>query len=232
MKNVTKKNYVLFISLAIFFGFYNIILFTIVGFNNSAAFRISYLFMMASVALIIVARMATFKDRITARDWFFGYPILRWGYIYLIAEFIASVVFMALPDSNVKVALIVQLFIMAIFLVFAVSCLFAKETIGEMEEKVKDKVLFIRSMQADLLTIVDKCSDPVTKTMIKRFAEKMRLSDPMSHETLFELEKDIALEISRLKSDVELRNFESAKERYSNVDQLLDERNRKCKILK
>lgn len=139
---------------------------------------------------------------------------------------------MAIPNCNTKVAVVVQLLIMAVYLVFAISCLFAKGTIEELDEKIKDKVLFIRSMHVDLQTIANKCTDPIAKTMINKLTEKMRLSDPMSHETLFELEKDIALDISRLKSDIEQQNFDVAKERYNNIDQLLDERNRKCKILK
>jgi len=235
MKQLTKKHHIMLIALGIFFVFYNVILFTISGFTGlSAAFWFSYVFMLAAIALNIAARSLLFrdKDRITAKDWFFGYPVLRHGYIYLIVEFIASTLFMVIPNCSAKVAVVVQLLILAAYLVFAVSCLFAKETIEELDERIKDKVLFVRSMQVDLQTIASRCADPVTGTMIKKLAEKMRLSDPMSHETLFELEKDIALEISRLKSDVEQRSFDTAKERYTDIDQLLDERNRKCKILK
>lgn len=233
MKQLTKKNYIMLIALGIFFVFYNVILFTIFGFSDlSVAFWLSYVFVLLSIVLNIIARVIIFKDRITAKDWFFSYPILRHGYIYLITEFIASIIFMAIPNCNTKVAVVVQLLIMAVYLVFAISCLFAKGTIEELDEKIKDKVLFIRSMHVDLQTIANKCTDPIAKTMINKLTEKMRLSDPMSHETLFELEKDIALDISRLKSDIEQQNFDVAKERYNNIDQLLDERNRKCKILK
>ena len=233
MKQLTKRNHILLVVLGVFFVFYNIILFTISGFTGlSAAFWLSYVFMLLCLALNACARLILFKDRLTAKDWFFSYPILRHGYIYLIAEFISSVLFMAIPNANVRIAAVVQLLILLVYLVFAISCFFAKEKIEELDEKIKEKVLFIRSTMVDLQTIASLCSDITTKAMISKLSEKMRYSDPMSHESLSELERGITLEIALLRSIVEAQDFSAANEKCSAIDRLLDERNRKCKIMK
>ena len=230
---ITKQNYVLFISLCIFFVFYNIILFTIFGFRGlPGAFWASYIFMVLSIVLNVIARMLIFRNRLTARDWLFGFPALRYGFIYLTLQFIVSTIFMTVFSENGRLAVVISLVILAMYLFFVVSCFFSKEHIDKVETRVKEKVLFMRSIQADVQTIANKCTDAITQKFIKSLAQKMRLSDPMSHELLLDLEKNIAIEITRLKSIVEQGDFDVAKKQCNSIEQLLDERNRKCKILK
>ena len=61
---------------------------------------------------------------------------------------------------------------------------------------------------------------------MQALAEKLRYSDPMSDETLAALEREIADKVNVLKTTAD--KTQSAAE----IALLLDERNKKCKILK
>ena len=230
---ITKQNYMLFVSLGLLFVFYNLIVFTIFGFTGlTSAFWASYVFTILAIVLNVIARMLIFRNRLTARDWLFGFPALRYGFMYLVLQLSTSIKFMIFQNASTRLAIVIQLVILGLYLFFVIACYFGKEHIDKVEEKVKEKVLFTKSMQVELQTVVSRCNDPIAQKFIKNLAEKIRLSDPMSHDSLFELEKDIVLEITKLKSDIEQRDFDAAKERCNNIELLVDERNMKCKILK
>ena len=74
--------------------------------------------------------------------------------------------------------------------------------------------------------IVESESDNETKEALKKLAEKVRFSDPMSHGMLGELESRILAKVDEMKSQAD------KKELIKEVDILLTERNKKCKTLK
>lgn len=98
--------------------------------------------------------------------------------------------------------------------------------IERVEEKVQKKVFYLRELQADVELLAERESDPATKTALTQLAEEIQFSDPMSHEQLSELERQITTKI------VELRTAENKTQIIAEVRSFLDERNKKCKILK
>lgn len=74
--------------------------------------------------------------------------------------------------------------------------------------------------------LADVESDNDTKTALKKLAEKIRFSDPMSNVELSSLEKEITTKVESLKTAT------NKTEIISEINTLLTERNKKCKILK
>ena len=74
--------------------------------------------------------------------------------------------------------------------------------------------------------LADTEQDADTKKALEQLAEKIRFSDPMSHEQLAELENKIFIDIASLK------NTSDKTALISEITLLLNERNKKCKILK
>ena len=69
-------------------------------------------------------------------------------------------------------------------------------------------------------------TDAETKAALKKLAEKVRFSDPMSHEMLGELESRISAKVEEMKTATDKKAL------IEEVATLLTERNKKCKILK
>ena len=88
------------------------------------------------------------------------------------------------------------------------------------------KVFYIRELQADIELLADSETNADVKTALTQLAEKIRFSDPMSNEQLTDLENKISTKIAVLKTAA------SKLEIITELNSLLDERNKKCKILK
>ena len=95
----------------------------------------------------------------------------------------------------------------------------------KVEQKVQGKVFYIKNLQVDIEILASAEKDTKTKEQLEQLAEKIRFSDPMSNEQLAVLEDKISLAVENLKSsDDKMKIIED-------LNLLLDERNRKCKIL-
>ena len=68
--------------------------------------------------------------------------------------------------------------------------------------------------------------DANVKTALTQLVEKIRFSDPMSSEQLANLENQISTKITELKTAANKKDI------IDELNLLIDERNKKCKILK
>lgn len=98
--------------------------------------------------------------------------------------------------------------------------------IERVEAEVQEKVFFIRELQADIELIATTETDADTKAELTRLAEKISFSDPMSNEQLMDLENKISTKVLKLKTAT------NKVEIITELTLLLDERKKKCKILK
>ena len=97
---------------------------------------------------------------------------------------------------------------------------------NRVEEKIKIKRAFIQFLQTDIEMLAESETDTETKAELKKLAEKVRFSDPMSHEMLGELESRISAKVEEMKTATDKKGL------IAEINILLTERNKKCKILK
>ncbi len=230
--NMTKKSKMSAAILALVFLTYNLVLFIATGFDHFASFWVSYVFVLiAFISLACVSSLLGAKGMLL-RDWLFGYPIIKHGVIYMVVEFIVSIIFMAADTDEWKLAFVVQFLLLAVYLVFAVSCFLAKETIQEIEKKVAVKTQTIRLLYAEMYTAAQGCTDETLKPVLEKLAEELRYSDPMSNEALADLEARLGNVVGEVKKLVLSGHFDIAKQYCVTVANLIVERNQKCKALK
>lgn len=218
--------------LALIFLAYNLTLFVFTGFDHYASFWISYVFMLISFVVLACVGTLLGQRGLMLRDWLFGFPIIKHSVVYLVVEFAVSRIFMAIDSDSWKLAFVLQFLIMAVYLVFAISCFLAKETITEIEERVAVKTQTIRLLYADMQTAAQGCADAELKPTLEKLAEELRYSDPMSNEALADLERRLANVIGEVKALVLSGQYELAKQNCVTVANLINERNLKCKVLK
>ncbi len=213
---------------------YNFIFFVLTGFTgHSATFWLSWSFMIISFTAMAIVFFVLGKNGMFLRDWFFGYPIIKHTAVYIGLEFILSTLFIIFSNTlGWKLPIAVQFLLLAIYLVFASSCFVAKETIAEVEEKIADKTQYLKLLRVDAEMLVSNCADGTAKKTFADFAENVRNSDPMSHESLFELEKQLSLTISTCNDAILNNDYDLAVELCTKAQRLLTERNKKCMALK
>lgn len=221
MKKNSTKGYVI---LGILFVLISIIAFAVPT-VKTATFWIAYVFTAAAfVAQIIIWNKALGKE--TLKSKFLGFPIVHIGIVYAIIQTVAFAVFLLVPTLPVWSAIVVCSVIAGISAVCMISADAGRDEIERVEAKVQKKVFYIRELQADIELLADNEGDAAVKTALTQLAEKIRYSDPMSNEQLADLESRISTKVAELKTGP------SKAEIITELNSLLEERNRIIKIWK
>lgn len=222
MKKNSTKGYVL---LGILFVLVSIIAFAVPT-AKTATFWIAYVFTAAAFAAQIGIWKTALGKEGTLKSKFLGFPIVHIGIVYAIIQVIAFAVFLFAPTLPTWSAIVVCPIIAGLSAVCMISADAGRNEIERVEAKVQNKVFYVQEMQADIELLADNESDAAVKTALTHIAEKIRFSDPMSNEQLADLENKISIKAA------ELKTASSKLEIITELNSLLDERNKKCKILK
>lgn len=222
MKKNSTKGYVL---LGILFVLVSIIAFAVPT-AKTATFWIAYVFTAAAFAAQIGIWKTALGKEGTLKSKFLGFPIVHIGIVYAIIQVIAFAVFLFAPTLPTWSAIVVCPIIAGLSAVCMISADAGRNGIERVEAKVQNKVFYVREMQADIELLADNESDAAVKTALTHLAEKIRFSDPMSNEQLADLENKISIKAAELKTS------SSKLKIITELNSLLDERNKKCKILK
>lgn len=222
MKKNSTKGYVI---LGILFALVSIIAFAVPT-AKTATFWIAYVFTAAAFAAQIGIWKTAFGKEETLKSKFLGFPVVHIGIVYAVIQVIALAVFMFVPTLPAWSAIVVCSVIAGISAVCMISAAAGRNEIERVEEKVQKKAFYIRELQADIELLADNESDATVKAALTQLAEKIRFSDPMSNEQLADLEDKISTKLA------ELKNTSSKLEIMTELNSLLDERNKKCRILK
>ena len=220
-----KNNLMSYLALGIVFALFNVIAF-VVPTDKTATFWVAYAFSVVAFAVQIPLWKIALGKKDTLKSKFLGIPVIHVGITYLIIQLFAFAVFMIFPTLPVWLAVVVCSIILAISALCAIAGQAGASEINRVEEKIKVKRAFIQFLQTDIEMLAESETDTETKTALKKLAEKVRFSDPMSHEMLGELESRITAKVEELKTAAD------KKAPIEEVALLLTERNKKCKILK
>ena len=222
MKKNSTKGYII---LGILFALVSIIAFAVPT-SKTATFWIAYVFTAAAFAAQIVIWKAALGKEETLKSKFLGFPVVHIGIVYAVLQVIAFAVFMFMPILPAWSAIVACSVIAGISAVCMISADAGRNEIERVEAKVQNKVFYIRELQADIELLADSETNADVKTALKQLAEKIRFSDPMSNEQLADLENKISIKATELKTTT------SKLEIITELNSLLDERNKKCRVKK
>lgn len=221
-----KKNSLMsYFALGIVFALFNVIAFVIPT-DKTATFWTAYVFSVIAFAVQIPLWKIALGKKDTLKSKFLGIPVVHIGITYLIIQLIAFAIFMIFPALPLWLAIIVCAVILAFFALCVIAGQVSANEINRVEEKIKVKRAFIQFLQTDIEMLAEAEADTETKTELKKLAEKVRFSDPMSHDMLGELESRISAKVEEMKTAADKKAL------ISEIELLLIERNKKCKILK
>ena len=222
MKKNSTKGYVI---LCILLALVCVIVFAIPT-PKTETFWIAFVFTVVAFVAQIGIWKAAFKAEEPLKSKFLGFPIASIGTGYLIAQIIALAVFLLQPTSPVWIAIIACASITGISAVCIIAVDVGRQEIKQVEIISQKKVFYTKALQADVEMLAEKEGDETVKVSLLQLAEKIRFSDPISHDQLADLERKI-----QEKTDI-LKTATEKKELISELNSLLTERNKKTKLLK
>lgn len=222
MKKNSTKGYAI---LGILFILVSVIAFA-VPVTKTVAFWISYVFTVIALAAQGIIWKATIGRAESMKSKFLGFPVVHIGMVYLVIQLIAFAVFLSIPTLPVWSAVVTCAVIAGVSAVCMIASNAGRGEIKRVSAKVQKKVFYIRQLQVDVEILADAEKDAATKCALMQLAEKIRYSDPMSNEQIADIEDRITEKIAELKS------FADKVKTINELNSLLDERNKKCRILK
>lgn len=218
----------------IVFVVFNILTFAIAGFSgHTGAFWLAYVFTVVAFAVAAIECVLASGRNTASGDWLFGYPIYRHCVLYVGLAVVIGAVFMGLSgQASWKLVLVVELLLLAAHLLLSISCFAAKRTIENVRTNVKAATASMKLLRADAESAVARMSDAESAALMRKLAEDIRFSDPMSSPALEGLERQIGESISAAVACAAQRNDAGARSCIEQAQKLLAERNRKCMLLK
>lgn len=198
----------------------------------TANFIIAYGFSLLGIAALVACVFAMVNRR-GSYPWIGALPIQARA--YLIVQVILSAV-VVLPEQLGVFTLPVLWFLVlhaAIFAVFAIRMVMlhgGAAHIEKREAEVREKTGYLAGLKTELNTLLGNTDDLSVQEKLKKLAEAVRYSDPMSPEEVASLEMKMMTKAGELKAI--LANGEQAKAVIGEISLLLEERNRRCRDLK
>ena len=231
MKNNKTKNTVAFgLIYVILLGVFNLLVFTISKSRNDV-FWLSYGFMTLAFVVQIVSMFMSFKSA-DVETAFFGIPLASFSVFYLCAELVIGALFMIFQMASFTLALVIQVLVLAVFLIIAIISLLSRDTVQQISDNVKEHVTNLKSVLVDIEMLMDGCTDPELKADLRKLSETVKYSDPISNEAVADVEQRIMRKISELRINIDDNQIADAKQSCADLERLYVERTKKLAISK
>lgn len=215
----------------VIFVAYNLIVFMVFkGFNT--IFWISYSFMIAAFAIHVLCVFFILKN-VSIRAVFFGIPLMSLSVYFVCAELFCSIVFMIFKAAaSVKLTILIQTLLLCVFIVIAIIAIMTRDVVQNVDSKIKENVYFMKSINAEVEMLVQKSHNADTTAALKKLAEIIKYSDPMSNQIVSLQEQKIMQYMTELSTAFDSGNMNLTKELCGKIELLFIERNKKLMISK
>lgn len=203
----------------------------LIPFAKTPVFWLSFGYTLAAFAVAGAAFWIAFFRHPDAKSRFYGFPIAKIGAVYWLAQLIVGLVAMALGSwIPVWLAVLVYTAALGAAAIGLIAADAVADEIHTQDAKLRQNVTVMRTLQSQVSQL--DCTDPEAAAAVKKFAEELRYSDPVSSPALAETERDLSAAVANLQSAVLDNDTPAIKQLCRTASLLLTERNRLCKLNK
>lgn len=199
--------------------------------NYDARFWIAWAFILAaSLGNLMCAHFAFKADNL--KKMFYNLPLITVSRSALVVMLSAGCILMLIPNCPAWIAAVVCILILAFNAIAVAKAVWAADTVSGIDEKVKTQTAFIKNLTIDAEGLLARAKGDAVKAECKKVYEAVRYSDPMSNEALSVTEAQIATKMEELAAAVGADDAEKAKEIADEIVILVNDRNKKGRLLK
>lgn len=195
-----------YLIIAIGFIVYNLLAFVIPS-AHSGAFWVAYAFGAVSFVLAAVLWKRAMDNGKKPVSKYYRVPLLQIGLIYVIVSTVLLLVFKFVPVAPMWLAFLICGLLLCgvcIGLISADSAVEAGEReIERIEEHIERKRGYLKEMQIRVETLAASETDSEIREKLTALAKKIRLSDPMSDDSVAELENRILSMIDSIRDSTD-----------------------------
>ncbi len=225
-----RNNYL--IIWAICLALFNIIVFVVPNENQEADnFWIGYALITAALVGNLACSFIALNSKSNAKV-FYNIPLITISIAGIVVSSIAGAIFMTVPGIETWVGIIVSFIILAVVAIASLTAKSAADIVGDIDDKIKTQTSFIKGITLDAEMLMSNASTPEIKDEIKKVYEAFRFSDPMSSDALVDVESRIQNQFNLLQEVTLTEDAEKISQVAKDLLNLIDYRNKKCKISK
>ena len=206
---------------------YHVIVF-VVPFTHDGVFWTSYGFGWTAFVVLGLGAYFGLGRNGDAKSKFYGFPIVRLAMIYFGTQMVLGFVAMAVSVVPVWAAAVVYVILLALAALGMIGADAVVDEIHRQDTKLKKDVTFMRSLQSKVNQMATQTDVPE----VRKFAEDVRYSDPVSSEALTEIERDLAAAVDELQAAIVDGDRDAILTLCRKASIVLSERNRICKLNK
>lgn len=203
--------------------------------KDEPAFWIGYVAELAAVILQIPVFKLAYPVGTDLKSKVLGYPLFKIGVSYLVVQTILSFVIIALGSSGSIPAWLAALLCLLVFgfaLLFGMSANMARTAITNLETATAADTHLMKSLALRAQNLVTKTNNPALQSELRKLAEKIAYSDPVSSPAIADSEYRLSTLFGQLEAAVCSPQGTGVMDLCQSVNIALDDRNAACKASK
>lgn len=211
---------------------YNIVVFAMPFSKKSAVFWVCYGFtMVAILAQLFVVWSSSRREDIKSK--FYGFPTVYVGCVYLVVQLGLGLRFMSRwMITPVWMPLVTGGVLLAAAVIGFVGTDVLQNEVERQDRQHQVETFLIRELQSKVQSMLGGTNDPELAVSLRKLAEDLRYSDPVSTSALWTAEHTLANCVDKLQKAIFSGDKDEARELCGQAVVLLAERNRQCKAAK
>ena len=230
-KSTAKKSWIMTaVIYTIIFAVFNLLVFVIANEKNGV-FWMSYAFMCIAF-LVQIASMLLALRSLETETVFMGIPLASLSLYYFFAAIFVGAVFMFFQNAPFKLALVLQILILAIYAVVAIMALMSRNVVQDVNDNLRENVEAIKTLVVDVDVFVPQVNETDLKNALKKLSETIKYSDPMSNSAVAEIEEQIMQTVNELRINIENSRNAEAIQTCKDIEVLFMQRNSLLKATK
>ena len=228
MKNEVRGG----VLLVVLFVAYTMLTFAL-PFVKNGVLWLSYLFGVAAIAAQIYVMRCAFVRGEGAKSKFYGFPIAKIGVVYLAAQLVLGLVFMALAAvAPLWSPLVVYVLLLGAACVGFIAADAMRDEVEKRDAKLKIDVSSMRTLQSKARSLAAQNLENSFVKELETLSDAFRYSDPVSSDATKELEAELFAHLDMLANAAMEDDAHGVVSLCKKTHALLDERNRICKLNK
>ncbi len=225
----------LLVVLGILIALFNVAAFA-VPFSKNAVFWLSDFFVAFSLLALLYVNQVAFKGNLTAKSRFYGFPILKVGLLYVLIIFILAICFIVISCLSgfdmLWIVLAVYVIVTGLAAIGLIAADSARNYVEIEENRGAADTTFMRKLRQTVAALEGLAEKEELKTAIRKLADDIRYSDPVSSETTFAVEEALRKGVEALQTDIRSHREDEALAGCRRLSASLRERNLICKANK
>lgn len=232
MKKIFKLYLVIWAALLAAF---NIVSFVSVGWAGHEKYTPSFWFGYVLITIAFLGQLGcayfALRDG-QLKKTFYRISLLAASYAGLILSFVFGGLCMLVPVLPYWLGILLCGVVLAFNVIAVVKAAAAIEAVSGIDDKLESHTVFIRTLTADAQGVAALAKSDAVRAECKKVYEVVRYSDPMSSPELSAVEEEISAKFDYFTEAVAEDNAEKAAAAGGELLLKVEERNRKCRLLK